>query len=174
MTWMSWEISQGSSVLVFHKSVKTELVSFENLFRNEEQKFQQLGVFWKCPLFTSLQIQIINGHPCYWVLFFYRSVHKKKIFSPFTKKFVILFVLELNVWLFLRYRLQLILVTVNHRINAFIFFCDLKNMQHLLLKSRCGHSCVVFQKSLMLRICMCCLCIYVYIDGIALKFDQLK
>lgn len=56
MTWMSWEISQGSSVLVFHKSVKTELVSFENLFRNEEQKFQQLGVFWKCPLFTSLQI----------------------------------------------------------------------------------------------------------------------
>lgn len=56
MAGMSWVISQSPSLPVFHNSVKTELVSFENLFWNEEKNLRNEVDFWKCVLFTTLQI----------------------------------------------------------------------------------------------------------------------
>lgn len=41
MTWMSWVTSQGPSLTVFPNTVNTELVSFENLFWNKEQKLKK-------------------------------------------------------------------------------------------------------------------------------------
>lgn len=52
MAWMSWMISQGPSLSVFHNCVNSDLVNFENLFWNEEQKLQNLVRV----LFTPLQI----------------------------------------------------------------------------------------------------------------------
>lgn len=57
VAWMGWVISQGPSLPVFYNSVNTELVSFENLFWNEEQKPQKLGRFSEiCLICITLQI----------------------------------------------------------------------------------------------------------------------